>query len=551
MATDATVITNNNIKTFIRDYLTNKTKLPGDLRDKLIGQWDVHQVTDMSILFSGFPNFNEDLNTWYVRNVTDMTAMFSSCKIFNKPLNNWDVRNVKHMGMMFSGCAMFDQDLNTWDVRNVTYMTAMFSSCKIFNKPLNNWDVRNVTHMGMMFSGCAMFDQDLNTNQELNTWNVSNVTNMKGMFSNCKMFNKPLNNWNVSNVTNMEMMFHGCERFDQDLNTWDVRNVTNITNMFQNCPIAQANKPMLPVQIQRQIPAAPAAVVDPRQIHRESAKIDLDLLIQVLTPLVNPINPIQASQFAGYIDRTINSIIGTCDAVSEVNSEHPVSKDKFRSQFQTLNSQRLQRLDYDQFNPTLLLAIQYILSFVQSQSPKFQTDYLTMFLNDCLTAYGDTQISCAAGILERFVTLLRDTCVMAQGYNGSTPEQVEIYNKIIEAINSDPNIFIPMLILDWMKSRNIAKNEAKPESEKVKLDIEGKSVEERRNMLRTYLIGYFPSEPKLIDDQVDAVDLGDADFTYGGQRRRKTRRGKKRKTQKSKKNTRKRKQNKTKNSKRM
>ena len=46
-----TVITNENIRDLVNKYLTDKRKLPEDLRDIAINDWDVSSVTNMDNLF--------------------------------------------------------------------------------------------------------------------------------------------------------------------------------------------------------------------------------------------------------------------------------------------------------------------------------------------------------------------------------------------------------------------------------------------------------------------------------------------------------------------
>ena len=46
--------------------------------------WDVSKVTDMSGLFWGHENFDENISNWDVSNVTNMNSMFIGC--FNKDL---------------------------------------------------------------------------------------------------------------------------------------------------------------------------------------------------------------------------------------------------------------------------------------------------------------------------------------------------------------------------------------------------------------------------------------------------------------------------------
>jgi|688.fasta_scaffold62333_3 surface protein len=99
-----TRINNDNIKKYVKYYIENKDKLPWDLKNKQIGEWDVHEVTDMSELFAGREDFNEPLNDWNVSNVTNMNKMFMNCKNFNQPLNGWDVSKVTNIEGMFERC---------------------------------------------------------------------------------------------------------------------------------------------------------------------------------------------------------------------------------------------------------------------------------------------------------------------------------------------------------------------------------------------------------------------------------------------------------------
>jgi len=45
---------------------------------------NLSQVTDMSGMFRGASNFNQDISNWDVSNVTDMIFMFSDCPIQDK-----------------------------------------------------------------------------------------------------------------------------------------------------------------------------------------------------------------------------------------------------------------------------------------------------------------------------------------------------------------------------------------------------------------------------------------------------------------------------------
>ena len=62
-----TQITNDNIEHYVNLYMTNREELPDNL--KVINDWDVRSVTNMSNLFLPYPTFNEPLDKWDVSNV--------------------------------------------------------------------------------------------------------------------------------------------------------------------------------------------------------------------------------------------------------------------------------------------------------------------------------------------------------------------------------------------------------------------------------------------------------------------------------------------------
>ena len=48
-----------------------------------------------------------DISDWYVSNVTDMSYMFFGCVNFNQNISSWDVSKVKDMCAMFKFCKSF------------------------------------------------------------------------------------------------------------------------------------------------------------------------------------------------------------------------------------------------------------------------------------------------------------------------------------------------------------------------------------------------------------------------------------------------------------
>jgi surface protein len=153
-----TRINNDNIKKYVKYYIENKDKLPWDLKNKQIGEWDVSRVTDMNRLFDSRYTFNEALNDWNVSNVTNMDRMFMNCHNFNSPLNNWNVSNVTNMYRMFMNCWDFNQALDRWNVSNVLDMSEMFKYCAEFNQPLNSWTINPEANTFEMFTSRRMLE---------------------------------------------------------------------------------------------------------------------------------------------------------------------------------------------------------------------------------------------------------------------------------------------------------------------------------------------------------------------------------------------------------
>jgi surface protein len=491
-----TSINNDNIYKYVRYYITNKEKLPWDLKDKQIGDWDVSRVTDMSFLFHGRGNFNESLNNWNVSNVTTMRSMFAGCYNFNSPLNKWNVSRVTNMDSMFSRCYSFNQSLNNWNVSNVTNMDGMFQMCPNFNQQLNNW-------------------------------NVSNVTNMDSMFYACRNFNQPLNNWNVSNVTNMNSMFQLCANFNQPLNSWTINPRVLTEEMFFDCIIEENNKPVLPVLP----PAPPQVPVDATQVHKAAAKIKYPelnnfLLEKTEDPLPNNLN------FPNYINDTINRIINESDEPEEIKTVQ-------RNGLQRIMNERLNGIEYNYLSPNVKNSIFNCLNYVKLQSPIFKKTYVETFIKDCVHAYeGADGMSCANGVLERILFSLLPACATEDNPDCET---------IIDLIQGKGSDIIGY-IRDWYK---LHKNLSSSSN-----DVPFPSDEDgRRANLRTYLLEKLPGQEALIDDTIenfsDHIGYEDDDFnvSFGG-RRRKTKKARKtmkrRKTMKQKRTMKRRRTNKRK-----
>ena len=134
--------------------------------------------------------------------------------IYGWPMDSWCVTNITDMSHLFSGMINFNENISSWDVSNVILINAMFFNAQAFNRDNSGWDVAHVTDMSYMFYGAQAFNGDISG------WDVSGVMNMAGMFSNTYAFNGNISRWNVTSVTDMHNMFYDARAFNQNLCSW-------------------------------------------------------------------------------------------------------------------------------------------------------------------------------------------------------------------------------------------------------------------------------------------------------------------------------------------
>ena len=76
-----------------------------------ISHWNTSEVTEMSRLFAGRGEFNDNVGRWDVLSVTNMSHMFYKASAFNQDIGQWDVSKVTNMSDMFSYASAFNQDI--------------------------------------------------------------------------------------------------------------------------------------------------------------------------------------------------------------------------------------------------------------------------------------------------------------------------------------------------------------------------------------------------------------------------------------------------------
>jgi len=467
------LITNNNIRTLVKQYIETPDNLPAGLKRTdaagnmvpiPIGEWDVSEVTDMFIVFAGYTEFNEPIENWNVSNVTSMQSMFENCKRFNQPLDGWGPR-----------------------LGQVTDMMGMFTDCDDFNRPLNSWQVGNVVDMTYMFMRAISFDQ-------------------------------PLDQWDMRRVVRMDMMFWRASNFRQDLSGWDLASMREpdprywaLARIFSETRMIAAYLPRLP----EIVPVQPQTIrVDPMQVHRESGKIDYARLNAFYVEKLGEKEIPLPSMFPILIMTSMIQFITTND-----DTDQKTLKNQLIGLVQIMNT-RLVGLNYEEKSPVLKKAILYTLEYVKRQPPTFQGAYADAFVRDCTTAYegqGEAAMTCAAGALERVIISVTNAIQTMNSVDQGNPE----WNTLLDIITVSPRTKIPELIRAWYKDHKTGED-GRPTA----FSVDERNAEGRRDHLKRTLLRMYPREEELIEAMIteiaDNIGYENDDFNvqYGGRRRR-------------------------------
>ena len=216
-----------------------------ELHNKYGFLYKVKTLEELKFIIEKFVNIwrttTKNFNWIDVSSLTSLKYAFSTPSIRDYigfvEIDEWNVSNVTDISMMAWNCKWFNADLSKWNVRNVEFAIATFLGCKDFNSDLSNWDVRNLKDSGSMFLYCDKFNSDLSK------WNTSSLIDTSQMFKECKAFNSDLSNWDVRNVQSANLMFAFCEQFNQDLSNWELNKCNNINRgqwfrqMFEHTPM--------------------------------------------------------------------------------------------------------------------------------------------------------------------------------------------------------------------------------------------------------------------------------------------------------------------------
>ena len=233
--------------------------------------WNLSKVSAMNQLFSVCTSFNNtSISDWTAPLCTTFANMFDNC-VFNQPINNLvNTSGVSScdLSAMFQGTSQFNQEIHTWDLTNVTSMARMFYGNTVFNNDsLQNWSPKKCLSFSAMFQNStfnrlidklvdtseltedyctllSMFESNIVFNQDIHLWKLARVQNMSRMFAGRSVANTTFNNggvslsgWTAPLCTTFQNMFLYNSTFNVALtNLVKTTGVASciLSNMFQN-----------------------------------------------------------------------------------------------------------------------------------------------------------------------------------------------------------------------------------------------------------------------------------------------------------------------------
>ena len=92
--------------------------------------------------------------------------------------------------------------------------------------------------------------------------------------------------------------------------------------------------------------------------------------------------------------------------------------------------------------------IHYVVEYLKKQPKEFKDIYIQSLILDSTQAYGPRGMSCAAGIVERFVTVMEQAAVVVKD---TTPSKAEEYTELINIITNDPKSLIKSYQQEWFE----------------------------------------------------------------------------------------------------
>ncbi len=212
----------------------------------------------------------------------------------------------------------------------------------------------------------------------------------------------------ITNLQNLEYIdIYNNPLYDILINNQQNNQRNNQRNNQQNNQQNNENLPML-------------------EVHKAFDKVNKDDLFIFFKDNNITINTdLSNRDFISYVRSSLDSFISS---MNNSNSRKKIAKDDINNIFREV----LNNLKYpDEYKEM----ISYCLEYVKKQPEKFQNAYVSNFTYDCAHAYnGEYPLSCAKGIIERFVTSLVPAALL---YITNNEHKSKKYDILIDIISFD------------------------------------------------------------------------------------------------------------------
>jgi hypothetical protein len=159
-------------------------------------------IRNVSGMFEGNTAFEQNVNEWNSSTLEDTSNMFKNAA-YNKPMWKWfkpgpnNTYSIKNVSGMFEGNTEFNQNINSWDTRTVEDISHMFKDSH-FNRPLWKWFQKkddtnySLKKMNGVFQGSKFSQNVTGSDSNPNSgWDTSTVEEMENAFSNLDVATYP------------------------------------------------------------------------------------------------------------------------------------------------------------------------------------------------------------------------------------------------------------------------------------------------------------------------------------------------------------------------
>jgi len=519
-------------------------------------RWDVSNVMRMNRMFAGCERFDSPLigvtdPHWNVSKVNDMAEMFEACHHFNQPLV-WDVTRVEFMTSMFVSCHRFNHPL-LWDVSNVRDLSLMFVNTIGFNQNLTTWEISEEADTDQMFDGSAIEARNLPPGMEpgappapagpiakVNAYQIHefsakvDIERLNEFFkSKTTLEPETVEEDDIAGIlyTGLTGLIQQLETYAVDQETGKLKEIDTLVHAIHEPDIKSLHVPLAtektmetlfrtkkdlldkihtskqmskPIHYMKKIDRLLSTATTKRKEELEREK-ELLLRIEQVDKEIKKVrlDKIKKDKLMVLLEERDKMIIlsGRKKLLEYEMKNERVKIVKHSKDLDKIMKNVLSRIKFYHFSPPWRLSTMYALDYVERQSLLFKKAYVEAFLKDCVNAYeGAAGMSCATGVMERFVVSLMAGC----GIVLSVSENPE-YEYIKGIVENGLSKLIPEYILKWYKLHS---------HDPYRFTTEPR--EQRLDNLKQYLLSFFPENEELILKLIPeyAIDVENDDFVY-------------------------------------